>query len=90
MDLINEKDTWHDLSSSLFSPLGNFLIDLLSDLWLDLSNISSEQGHKTLGSRVDNINLVKSDSMDNLLSLLKFSLWALHISGLRTRVVEVT
>jgi len=89
MDLINEKDTWHNLSSSLFSPFGHFLVDLFSHLWLDFSDISSKKSHKSLGSRVNNINLMESDGMDHLFSLLKLTLWALHVSGLWPTVVEV-
>jgi hypothetical protein len=58
MDLIDEEYTWNDLSSSFFSPLSDFLVNLLSDLWLDFSNISSEKGQESLGSTVNNIDFV--------------------------------
>ena len=89
MHLIDEEDTWHDLSSSFLSPLGNFLVDLLSDFWFDLTNVSSEKSHKSLSSRIDDIDLVKGDSMNNLLSLLELSFRALHISSLWTSVVKI-
>jgi len=90
VDLIDEQDTWNDLSSTFFSPFGNFLVDLFSNLWFDLTDITSEKGHETLSSRVDNINFVKGDSMNNFFSLLEFTFWALNVSGLWSRVIEIT
>jgi hypothetical protein len=42
VDLINEEDAWHDFSTAFFSPLSYFLINLLSDLGLNFTNITSE------------------------------------------------
>ena len=90
MDLIDEQDTGHDFGAAFLSPLGNLLVNLLTDLRLDLTNVTCEQSHEALGARVDDVDLVKGDSVHNLLSLLELTLGALNVSGLRTLVVEVT
>jgi hypothetical protein len=70
MDFINEKYTRDYFSSSLFSPFSYLLIDLFSNFGLNFSNISSKKSKETLGSTVDNINFMESDSMNNFLSFL--------------------
>jgi hypothetical protein len=90
MDLIDEQHTGHDLGATLLSPLGDLLVDLLSNLWLDLTNVSCEQGLEALGSGVDDINLMECDSVYNFFSLLELSFWALNVSGLWSGVIEVT
>lgn len=89
MDLIDEEDTWDNLCASLFSPLGDFLVDLLSDFGLDFSNISCEQGHESLRPRVDDIDFVECHGVHDLLSLLQLTLGALHESSLWSLVIEV-
>jgi hypothetical protein len=42
MDLVNEKNTRHNLSSSFFSPFSDFLVNLLTDFRFYFSNITSE------------------------------------------------
>jgi hypothetical protein len=70
MYLIDEENTRHNFSTSLFSPLGNFLINLLTDFWLNFSNISRKQSLESLRSRIDDIDLMKSDSVHDFFSLL--------------------
>jgi hypothetical protein len=43
-----------------------------------------------LGSGVNDIDFVEGDGMDNFLSLLKFTFWALDVSGLWPGVVIIT
>jgi hypothetical protein len=43
-----------------------------------------------LGSGVNDINFMESNGMDNFLSLLEFTLWALDVSSLWSTVVKVT
>jgi len=90
VDLIDEEDTWDDLCTSFFPPLGDFLVDLLSDLRFDFSNISCEQGHESLRPRVDDIDFVEGDSVHDLLPLLQLTLGALHESGLWSLIIEIT
>lgn len=87
VDLIEEQDTWDDLGTSLFTPLGNLLIDLLTNLWLDLTDVTSKESHEALLSGVDDINFVEGNSVDDLLTLLQFTLWALNESGLGANVI---
>jgi len=90
MDLIDEQDTWNDLSSAFFSPFSNFLINLFSDFWFNFTDITSEKSHETLSSGVDNINFVKSNSVNDFFSLLEFTFWALDVSSLWSGVIEIT
>lgn len=90
VDLVDKEDTGHDLSTAFLTPLGNLLVDLFAHFWLDLTNVSGEQGHETLRSRVNDINFVKGDRVNDLFALLELTLGALDIASLRTLVVEVT
>jgi len=89
MNLIDEEDTGHDFSAALFSPLGDFLVNLLSNLGLDLTDVTCEQSHEALGARVDHIDLVEGHSVNNLLPLLELTLGALNEAGLGADIVEV-
>ena len=89
MDLINEENTWDDFSAPFFSPFCNFLINLFSDLGLNLTDVSSEECHEALGARVDDIDLVKGHSMNNLLALLELTFRALNESRLRSNIIVV-
>lgn len=42
VDLVDEKDTRHDLSTALLTPFGNLLVDLFADFWLDFANVSGK------------------------------------------------
>ena len=90
MDLIDEEDTRHDLGATLFSPLGNLLVNLFTDLGLNLTNVTSEESHEALRAGVNDIDLVESNRMHDLLSLLELTLGALHEASLRANIVEVT
>jgi len=89
VDLINEENARDDFSASFFSPFCNFLINLFSDLGLDLTDVSGEECHEALGAGVDDIDLVEGHSVNNFLSLLKLTFRALNESGLRTNVIIV-
>lgn len=90
VNFINKKNARNNFCSSFLSPLGNLLINLLSDLWFDFSNVTGKQRHETLSSWVDDINFVQSHCMNHFLSLLKLSLWTLNKSCLGPLVVEIT
>ena len=90
MDLINEENTWYDLCSPFFSPLSNLLVNLFTNFWLDFTDVTREKSHEALSSRIDDIDLVKRDGMDDFLSLLKFTLWALDESCLWSNIIIVT
>ena len=89
MDLVDEEDAGDDFGAALLSPLGNLLVNLLTDLGLNFTDITGEEGHKALCSRVDNINLVECYGMNNLLALLKLTLRALDKTSLRSYVVII-
>ena len=89
MNLIDEEDTGYDLGTTFLSPLSDFLVDLFSNLGFDLTDISSEECHETLCARIDNINLMKSDSVHNFLALLQLTLGALNEASLWADIVKV-
>jgi hypothetical protein len=89
MDLIDEEDTWHDVGLAFFPPLGHLLIDLFSHFLSDLSSSAGEEGQKSLGARVDHIDLVQGDGVHHLLALLDLAFRAVHESGLRTHGIVV-
>ena len=90
VNLVNKKNARNNFCSSFFSPLGNLLIDLFSDLWFDFADVSGKQSHKSLSSWVDDIDFVQSHCMNNFLSLLKLALGTLNKSSLGALVVEIT
>jgi hypothetical protein len=90
VDLINEEDTWHNFCTAFLSPFSYLLIDLLSNLRLDFTNISSKESKETLSSAVNNIDFVQSNGVDDFLSLLKFTLRALNEAGLGSNIIVVT
>jgi len=90
VNLIDEKDTGYNLGSTFFPPFGYFLINLFSNFWFDLTNVSGEKSHETLGSGIDDINFVEGNGMNDLLSFLELTLGALDVSSLWALIVEVT
>lgn len=55
VDLVYEKDTWHNLSLPFFPPLPHFGVDLLSNFVPDLPRVPREEGEKALGSGGGNV-----------------------------------
>jgi len=90
VNFVDKKYTWDDFSSTLFTPLCNFLIDLLSNFRFNFTNISCKKCHEALGSRIYDVDFVKSDSVNNFFSFLQLTLWALNKSSLGTNIVIVT
>ena len=89
VNFVDEKNTGHNLSPALFSPLSHFLVDLLSHFGLNFSNVTGEESHETLGARVNHIDFVQGNSVHHLLSLLKFAFGTLNKAGLRAHIVIV-
>ena len=90
MDLIDEENTRYDFSTAFLSPFSYLLVNLLSDFWLDLTNISSKECKESLSSAIDNIDFMQSNSVNYFLSLLQLSLWALNEPGLGSNIVVIT
>ena len=89
MDLINEQNSRDNFCFALFSPLRYFFIDLLSYFLSDLSCSTREQSQKTLWPWVDDINLMKSNSMNDFLSLFNLSFRTVDKSGLGSHSIVV-
>lgn len=75
----------NNFSFSLFTPFGNFGVDLFTDFWLDLACVTREEGKEALCATVYDINFMKCDSVHHLFSLLQLSLWALNKLGLQKK-----
>ncbi len=61
----------------------------ISDLGFDLAGVAGEEGEEALGAGVDDVNLVKGDGVDHLLTLLQLPLRALHEPGTRACAVHI-
>lgn len=79
-DAVHPRD---DLSFSFLPPLGDLCINLISQFWLDLASIPREKGQEPLRTTVDNVYLVKRDSMNNFFTFLYFAIGTLHKFRLR-------
>ena len=90
MYLVNKQNTWYNFSSAIFTPLSNFLVNLLAHFGFDFTDITSKERHKALLAGVDNINFVESHSVNDFLALLKFTLRALDKTSLGSDVVVIT
>mmetsp|Transcript_6849 Transcript_6849/g.19132 ORF Transcript_6849/g.19132 Transcript_6849/m.19132 type:complete len:353 (+) Transcript_6849:536-1594(+) len=88
--LIDEQDAGNDGGPSLLAPFGHLGIDLIPHLALDLAGISREQGQETLLPGIDDINLVQTYGVDDLLSLLQLPLWTLHEASLGPHGIVVS
>ena len=75
--------------SGKLKNLNNYLlIDLISNFLLNFTSITGEKGQETLGSGVDDVDFVKSDGVDNFLSLLEFTFGASDHLSLRALSIE--
>ena len=77
---------WDDLRLSFFSPLSYLGVDLVAELRLYFTRVTSEESEEPLCPAVDNIYLVQGDRVDNLLALLNLAFWALHELSLQSIV----
>ena len=50
MYLVDEKHAWNDLGPAFLTPFGYFLINLFADFWFNLTDIASEESHKSLAA----------------------------------------
>mmetsp|Transcript_3864 Transcript_3864/g.17004 ORF Transcript_3864/g.17004 Transcript_3864/m.17004 type:complete len:483 (-) Transcript_3864:42-1490(-) len=89
VNLVDEEDAGDDVRLTFLPPLGDFHVNLLANLRADLAGVAREERQETLRPAVDHVDLVQGDDVDNLLSLLKLALGALHEFGLRTHGVVV-
>lgn len=87
MDLIDKKHTWNNFSLAFFSPFWNFLVNLLSDFLSDFTCGSRKQSQKALRSWIDNINFMKSNSMNYLFSFFNLAFWTIYESCLWTHCI---
>ena len=82
MNLINEEDTWHELSDTVVDVAIDDLVDLETQLLCDLSLLwAIDLGHETeeivatLRPCVGAVQIMKSHVLDDLLLLVDVALW---------------
>ena len=51
--------SWDNLRLSFLAPVGDFLVDLLSEFWFDFSGVSCEQGKESLRPTIDDIDFME-------------------------------
>lgn len=90
MDFIDEKDTRDNICLAFFSPIGHFLVNLVSYFLFDFTGVTSKQSQKSLASRINNINFVETHSVNHFFSFLDFTFGALHVTGLRTHGIIIS
>ena len=89
VNLIDEQNTWNQIRLVLLLPLSNLLINLISYFRSDFSSLSREQSHKSLGPRVNHIDVMKRHSMNNLFPLKNLSFWTLSKPCLRRNSIKL-
>lgn len=89
MDLIDEKNTGNNFGTAFFAPFGDLLVNLFADLGLDFSDVTGEESHEALASRVDDIDFVEGDRVHNFLALLQFTFGALNETCLGANIIIV-
>ena len=78
----------YDLSFTFFPPLRDLGVDLVAQLGLDLARISGKEREETLCARVDDVDFVQRDSVDELASFLDFAFRALDESCLHRPISQ--
>lgn len=89
MNLIDEKNSWYNLSFTLLSPLSYSFINLLSNLLCNLSCCSWKQSQKSLRSWINNIDFMKCDCMNNFFAFLNLTLRTVNESCLRAHSIII-
>lgn len=90
VNFVDKEYTGYNLSSAFFAPLGNLLVDLLTDFRFNFTDIASKKSHEALSPGVDNVYFVECYCVDNFLSLLELAFRALDESSLGANVVVIT
>lgn len=58
MHFVDEEHTRNDVGFAFLAPVGDFLINLISNFLFDLSGVAGKQGQETLTSRIYHVNFV--------------------------------
>ena len=76
--LVDEEHAGHDVRLALLAPVGDAQVDLVADLGLDLARVAGEERPEALLARVDDVDLVQRDRVDDLLALAELALGRGH------------
>ncbi len=87
--LVDKENAGNNVGFTFLAPLGNLGVDLLANLSLDLARVAGKESQKALRARVDHVDLVQRDGVDNLFALLELTLGGLHKARLRAHRVVV-
>ncbi len=89
MHFVNEEYSGHYFGLSFFSPLGNLLINLLSDLLGYLASCAGEQSQESLRSWINHIDFMQGYGVNDLFSFLYLSLRTVYKSCLWSHCIVV-
>ena len=89
MNLIDEEDPGHNFRFPLLFPLPHFGVDLVADFAADLPGVSGEEGQKSLRSRVDDVDFVETDRVNDFFPFLQFTVRTLNELGVCAHGVVV-
>lgn len=89
MHLVDEEHAGDDGGLPFLLPLGHFGVDLVANLTADLTGVTSKQCQEALRPAVDDIDLVKADSVGDLATLLELAIRAGQELGIGAHGVVV-
>ena len=89
VDLINKKDSRNNFSLTFLSPFCNLLINLFSNFLGNFTGSTWKQSQKSLGTRVNDINFMKTHSMNDFFSFFNLAFGTVHKSGLRSHSIII-
>ena len=80
--LVDHQDAGDDVGFAFLLPVGDLGVDLVPQLGLDLASVAGKEGEEALRSRIDDIDLVQGDGVDDFFADLQLAFWALNEFGL--------
>jgi hypothetical protein len=79
---VDEEDTRYNIGFSFFSPICYLAVDLVTQFRLNLASIACEQCEETLCTRVDDVDFMQGDSVDDFFAYLQLAFRTLDKLGL--------
>lgn len=89
VDLVDEEHAGDDFGLAFFFPFADFGVDLVADFASDLAGVAGEKSEKALGARIDDVDFVQADGVDDFFAFLQFAVGALDEFGIGAHGVVV-